>query len=54
MPDVLVAAPAAGAIVGPLEARHLGSRHYRNAADTSRITSTQLAHRLGQWPWVGL
>ena len=40
MPDVLVAAPAAGAIVGPLEARHLGSRHYRNAADTSRITST--------------
>jgi MFS family permease len=40
MPDALVAAPAAGAIVGPLEARHLGSRHYRNAADTSRITST--------------
>lgn len=29
-----------GAIVGPLEARHLGSRLYRNAADTSWITST--------------
>src|SRR3984957_2869826 len=40
MPDASVAVPAAGAIVGPLEARHLGSRHYRNAADTSRITST--------------
>jgi hypothetical protein len=40
MPDALVAAPASGAIVGPLEAQHLGSRHYRNAADTSRITST--------------
>src|SRR3984957_2893158 len=40
MPDALVAVPATGAIVGPLEARHLGSPPYRNAADTSRITST--------------
>jgi MFS transporter, putative metabolite:H+ symporter len=40
--DALAATPDAdvSAIVGPLEARHLGSRLYRNAADTSRATST--------------
>lgn len=30
----------AGAVVGPLEERHLRSRVYRNATDTSRLTST--------------
>jgi len=33
-------AVAAGASAGPLEMRHLQSRIYRNAADTSRLTST--------------
>jgi MFS transporter, putative metabolite:H+ symporter len=42
MSDVLASTPDAevSAIVGPLEARHLGSMTYRNAADTSRVTST--------------
>jgi len=40
MQDGLVATADAGAVVGPLEERHLGSRLYRNAADTSRVTST--------------
>ncbi|MEA2778379.1 MAG: hypothetical protein QOF90_3785, partial [Acetobacteraceae bacterium] len=42
MQDTLAAAAGAGAaeIVGPLEARHLNSRIYRNACDTSRVTST--------------
>ncbi len=42
MSDALATTPDAdvSTIVGPLEARHLGSRLYRNAADTSRITST--------------
>ena len=30
----------ADSLVGPLEARHLESRIYRNAADTTRLTST--------------
>ena len=33
-------AVVAGAWAGPLEMRHLQSRIYRNAADTSRLTST--------------
>ena len=33
-------AVAAGASAGPLEMRYLQSRIYRNAADTSRLTST--------------
>ena len=42
MQDAIFAAADAGspAAVGPLEARHLGSRLYRNASDPSRITST--------------
>jgi MFS family permease len=42
MSDALATARDAdmSATVGPLEARHLGSRLYRNAADTNRITST--------------
>jgi MFS family permease len=42
MQDALVAEPSVGteAVVGPLEARHLESRLYRNAADTSRVTAT--------------
>jgi MFS family permease len=42
MSDALATTPDAdvSAIVGPLEARYLGSPLYRNAADTSRITST--------------
>jgi MFS family permease len=42
MQDALAAAPGAGAaeVLGPLEARHLNSRTYRNACDTSGITST--------------
>ena len=36
----LTAAVATGLAVGPLETRHLQSRIYRNAADTSRLTST--------------
>jgi MFS family permease len=42
MSDALATTPDAdvSAIVGPLEARHLGSKLYRNAADTSRVTST--------------
>jgi hypothetical protein len=31
---------AAEPTAGPLEVRHLRSRNYRNAADTSRLTST--------------
>ena len=31
---------AAGPTAGPLEARHLQSQNYRNAADTTRLTST--------------
>src|SRR2546421_7781096 len=31
---------AAGPTAGPLEARHLQSRNYRNAANTARLTST--------------
>ena len=50
---------------GPLEARHLQSRNYRNAADTTRLTSTHWhiawANGLGWgfdgmdgaiWPWL--
>ena len=33
-------ASAGDALVGPLEARHLESRIYRNAADSTRLTST--------------
>jgi MFS transporter, putative metabolite:H+ symporter len=33
-------AVAAGPSVGPLETRHLQSWKYRNAADTTRLTST--------------
>lgn len=40
MSDTLTSATDTGAVVGPLEARHLRSRLYRNAADTSRLTST--------------
>ena len=42
MQEASFVAPDAGAaaIVGPIEARHLDSRLYRNAADPSRITST--------------
>jgi MFS family permease len=42
MSDALAAAPDVdiGADVGPLEARHMGSQLYRNAADTSRLTAT--------------
>jgi MFS family permease len=42
MSDALATTPDAdvSAIVGPLEARHLGSQPYRNAADTSRVTAT--------------
>jgi MFS family permease len=40
MSDALVAASAADAPAGPLEAQYLGSRLYRNVADPSRITST--------------
>jgi MFS transporter, putative metabolite:H+ symporter len=42
MADVLVATSNvdADALAGPLEARYLGSRLYRNVADTSRITAT--------------
>jgi hypothetical protein len=31
---------AATSLVGPLETRHLRSRIYRNAADSTRLTST--------------
>src|ERR1700735_3679918 len=40
MEEALAAAPAAGAVIVPLEAQYLASRLYRNVADTSRITST--------------
>jgi len=42
MADVLLATSNvdADALAGPLEARYLGSRLYRNVADTSRITAT--------------
>lgn len=42
MQDALVHAPDAGAavVVGPLESRHLKSQIYRNASDSSRLTST--------------
>jgi hypothetical protein len=33
-------ASAGDSLVGPLEARHLESRIYRNAADSTRLTST--------------
>jgi hypothetical protein len=33
-------APVAPSVVGPLEARHLQSPIYRNATDTTRVTST--------------
>jgi len=59
MSDALATAPDADvtAIVGPLEERHLGSRLYRNAANTRRITSTHLhiawANGLG-WGFDGM
>jgi MFS family permease len=40
MSDATTVTPSAGPVVGPLEARHLESRSYRNAADPTRITST--------------
>jgi MFS transporter, putative metabolite:H+ symporter len=42
MSDVAAGAPDIGsdAVVGPLEAYHLRSRVYRNATDTTRLTST--------------
>src|SRR6201993_5345898 len=35
-----VTASASATLVGPLETRHLQSQNYRNAADTTRLTST--------------
>src|SRR5580698_5705884 len=42
MSDVIAVAPASDAVdlAGPLETRHLRSSVYRNATDTSRLTST--------------
>src|ERR1700741_5528260 len=40
MEEALAAAPAAGGVIGPLEAQYLASRLYHNVADTSRLTST--------------
>src|SRR5690349_17365154 len=42
MSDAFAVPPASGAVddVGPLETRHMRSRNYRNAADTTRLTST--------------
>jgi len=42
MSDALAAAsdPRTGAVSGPLESRHLASRHYRNVADANRLTTT--------------
>jgi putative MFS transporter len=40
MSDVLAVTPSPGEVAGPLEERHLRSRVYRNATDTTRLTST--------------
>ena len=42
MSEVLATAADADAppLPGPLEARHLASRYYRNAADPTRVTAT--------------
>ena len=40
MHDAIAVASGSGADVGPLETRHLQSSVYRNATDTSRLTST--------------
>lgn len=40
MSDILAVTPDSGQVVGPLEQRHFRSRVYRNATDTSRLTST--------------
>ena len=42
MSDALATEPTVGTIegIGPLEAKHLTSRLYRNAADSTRVTST--------------
>ena len=41
--DVALVATAGSDVapaIGPLEAEHLGSRNYRNACETNRLTAT--------------
>jgi MFS transporter, putative metabolite:H+ symporter len=59
MEDALATVPNAGTaeLVGPLEARHMTSRLYRNASDATRVNSTHwhiaLANGLG-WGFDGM